>query len=684
VDAKLKRLRGGAVVTGTVVWDRGAAQREPDYMVEGDLRLVAVSEDGHHPTVLDTANYVGLDRDASRPIALRVKHDDLDAIRDGNRVVLTASQHGVAGDPAPTERTYVTVDQLQPFGAKQGRIGRRDCDDVPIVPGANLNECDLTGADLDHAMVSERTPEERVSRMLLADLTGATLRGADLTGLSLAGGRMNGADLTNANLTNLSLAKTEATKIDAQGAVSDKGGGTGGANFYDTNLTGANFHGAVLNGVSLNHSDLDKADFGAAKWASVEAGTASFRGADLRGLRTTGVIRIPWVDFTGADLKGAELTATDLEWTTLCNTTMPGGKPDPDEDRDCRAKQEKPPKPPADPAVKVKGSLARGGDGITVKARIDWDGDGGGPRPVGDLRLVAVDAKTGLPTPIAQQTIDPVPDVSPYEVTITDPKLLAAMGPADRIVLTATQHPTLPESKSQTTKGSYVAVETLQAGPGRGRVGSRDCSGVLLKPTPAAGQDYDFCDLVGAVLTQAQIGGFMREADATGADFSNADLGGLKLEGGAAAGATMNGAKLEKASLIATTAPRLAVRKARVIDSQLRAADLDNATFVASVLSETTFGASSLRHAVFTEADFVRVDLGLTDLLDAHLDGVDAGTPGGEENPNSLFLADLTDATLADSTWADDEEGNRPWRWATLCRTTMPEGVDDGDRDCPR
>jgi uncharacterized protein YjbI with pentapeptide repeats len=672
------------VVTGTVDWDRGAAEREPDYMTEGDLRLLAVSEHGHRPTLLAATTYENLDADASRAFTLRINGEDEDAIRAGNRVVLTASQHGsVPTGGARTERTYVTVRQLQPFGDKQDRIGRRDCADVPVTPGAQLNECDLTGADLDQALVSQRRPDERISRMLLADLTGATMRGADLSGLSVAGGRLNGADLTNADLTNLSLAKAEATKLEARGAVSDPKEGTGGGNFYDTNLSDADFHGAVLNGVSMNHADLDGADFGDARWASVEAGTASFRGADLTALRTLGTTRIPWTDFTGADLKGAALTPLDLEWATLCRTTMPGGKPDPLEDRDCKAKQEERPKPAADPAVAVKGDLDRGKDEVTVRGTVTWDGDAAGRLSVGDLRVVAIDGRTGVPTLVATTTIDPVPATSPYEVTITDADKLAAMRPGNRVVLTATQHPPLPESRRLTTDGSYVAVDTLQVGPGRGRVGSRDCSGLLLSRPPAAGETYDFCDLAGAVLTQAGIGGFMRESDLSGADLANADLGGLDLDGSAAGGAVLTGAELGGLSLIAASAPRLQVHKTRLIGAQLRSTDLDDADFGASVISQTTFATASLRRAVFSEADFEHVDLGLTDLAGAHLDGVDAGTPP-DDNPSSLFLADLTGATLADSTWADDEEGNRPWRWATLCGTAMPPGVDGGDRDCPR
>jgi uncharacterized protein YjbI with pentapeptide repeats len=686
VHAELRHEGDGSTVTGTVDWDRGAAGRGPDYMVEGDLRLLAVSEDGHHPKLLGVDTYTRIGADPSQKVSFEIGRDDADAIRPGNRVVLTASQHGSAPvGGARTERTYVTVDQLQPFGAKQDRIGRRDCAGEAITPGATLNECDFTGADLDGALVSSREPVERATRMRLADLTGATARGARLEGLNVAGGRLNGADLAKADLTNVLFAGTEATGLDARGAVSDPKKGTGGGNFFDANLFGANFHEAVLNGVSLNHADLDHSDFGEAIWTSVDASTASFRDADLRDLRNPekATSRVPFADFTGADLRGAALTPLDLTWAYLCRTAMPDGSAEEREDRDCKAKEEKRPEPAADPAVVVDGSLDRGEGEATVRATIHWDRGDAGRLSVGDLRLLAVDGKTDVPTPLASQTIKGVPGTSSYEVTITKGALLDAMRPGNRVVLTATQRPPLPESKKARTVGSYVAVDTLQVGPGRGRVGSRDCSGLPLTSEPEAGTTYAFCDLVGAVLPQASLAGPMQDVDLTGADLTDASLGGVTFDGSAMGGATVSGAELGGASLIAVTAPRLNARKTRIDSVQLRADDLDDANFEASVIGETTFAASTLRRANFHEADFLHDDLALTNLAGARLDGVDAGSPG-DENPNSLFLADLTGATLADSTWADDEEGNRPWTWATLCRTAMPRGVDGGDRDCPR
>src|SRR5581483_2597615 len=86
---------------------------------------------------------------AIQDVRFEIRGDDLAAIRPGNRVVLTASQHGVVSEGTRTERTYVTVGQLQPFGTPQDRIGRRNCSDMAVVPGAILNRCDLVGAYFD-------------------------------------------------------------------------------------------------------------------------------------------------------------------------------------------------------------------------------------------------------------------------------------------------------------------------------------------------------------------------------------------------------------------------------------------------------------------------------------------------------------------------------------------------------
>jgi uncharacterized protein YjbI with pentapeptide repeats len=684
VHVTLQREDGHAFVTGKVEWDGTAARSRPDYMSVGDLRLVAVSDHGHRPTVLAETTQKGLDDKPTQDVRLEVKPEDEHAIAPGNRVVLTASQHGLASQGTRTAKTYVTVDQLQGFDDPQDRIGRRDCADVAIVPGATLNECDLVGADLDRALVSVRYPT--ATRMLLADLTGATLRGADLSGLSVAGGRLNGADVSGAVLDNLSLAGAEATKLDASGATSDKKEAAGGANIYDARLTDANFRGAILNGVSFNRSRLDGADFEGATWTSVEAGTASLRGADLIGLKGSGST-VYLTDFTDAKLGGARLTPLDLEWATLCHTEMPDGRTV--EDRDCSAEDYPGPTPVAGRKVAVEGTLERTADGATIKATIKWNAPGRtSGMTAGDVRAVAIDGSTGFATKLGSLSIPQgLPATSPFEAKVSRPDQLAALARGNRIVVTATQRPPLPTAKSGLTNGSFVTVDTLQPGPRRGRVGSRDCSDLTLGVPPPPTGAYNFCDLAGAVLTRARLSGAARDVDLSGAALEGAELKEAIFDGGSLGGADLTGAELEKASLIGASAPHLTMPKTPLRLSQWRAANLDEGNFAGDTIADTTFAASSLRRANFANATLGKVDLAYTNLAGARLDGVNAaGSDRDRPRRSSLFLADLTGATLAGSKWNDDESGERPWRWATLCETVLPADAItfDGDRDCPR
>jgi uncharacterized protein YjbI with pentapeptide repeats len=683
VHATLVREDGHAFVEGKVEWDGPAAHRAPDYMTAGDLRLVAVSGDGHHPTVLATEPYARIAEEPSEDVRLEVKADDERAIAPGNRVVLTASQHGgVSPQGGRTAKTYVTVDQLQPFGDPQDRIGRRDCAGEAIVQGAKLNECDLVGADLERALVSVRYPDG--TRMPLADLTGANLHGADLTGLSVAGGRLNGADASAAILDNVSLAGAEGSGLDAHDSRSDATGLlAAGANIYDARLTGANFAGAVLKGVSFKDSILDGADFRGGSWTSVEASTTSFRGADLRGLQGSGVSTVYLSDFTDARLGGAPLTPLNLEWATLCHTQMPDGKSV--DDRDCRAESDPGPKPVAGRKVAVDGTLERSGDSATIKATVKWSPAGiASGMTAGDVRAVAIDGKTGLPTKLGSLSIaGALPGTSSFEAKV-DPDKLAALDHGNRVVVTATQHPPLPRSGQ--TNGSFVTVDTLQPGPGRGRVGSRDCSDLTLGvPAPVPG-GYNFCDLAGATLTKAKLSGSIREADLSGGVLTGAELTGAEFDASALGGVDLTGAELANVSLVGASAPRLTMPKTALRGSQWRAANLDEANFAGDTIADSIFAASSLTRATFTNATLGKVDLAYTGLEGAKLDGVDAaGSDRGRPRRSSLFLADLTGATLAGSKWNDDESGERPWTWATLCDTVLPaDATVSGNRDCPR
>ncbi|HEX3736227.1 MAG TPA: pentapeptide repeat-containing protein [Solirubrobacterales bacterium] len=669
VQATLTPTGSGAEVDAHVEWDAEAAQQSPGPMIVGNLSLVAVSDDGHHPKLLDQEQTESIATEPTQHVTLHVSEADIDAIAPGNRVVLTASQHGLAPGSTRSAKTFVTVDQLQPFAGKQDRIGRRDCSEVAVTPGANLQQCDLVGAYLNRAQVSQR---KIATNMRIADLTGAKMEGADLGGLNVAGGRLNGVMATGAIFDNVYIAGAEASRLDAEHAkITDE---TGGANMYDARLEGANFQGSRMNGTSVDRADLAGADFRNATWNAIEASTTKFRGADLRGFKSA-TPHISLADFTDAKLKGTGFTDAELKWATLCHTEMPSGAI---EDRDCSDKSDPGPPPVADPKVAVKATLTRSQGEVTIRATVDWNMLMIGSMSLGDIRILAIDGKTGLPKLIARKEIkENLASETSFEWKFEDTATLNDLAAGNRVVLTATQH--RPPGRGETTKGSFVTVATLQRGPGRGQVGSRDCSNLTIGPEAAEGA-LDYCDLTGAVLNRATLGGFMRKVDLTGAELQNAELQkGLTLDGSTLAGVNAEGAKLKNVMMSVATAPHVNLSETLIENSKMEGDDLDAANFEVASITDSHFAASSLRKALFTGATFLKVDLAFTDLDGGHLDEIES-----RKGATSLFLADLTDATLAKSKFAPSEEGEIPWQMATLCHTKLPEGAEPiGDRDCP-
>lgn len=684
-DAELARGGDGATITAVVTWDRSAATGDQQMGV-GDLRAVAVSDRGHRPTLLAEATYTRIAQEPRQRVRLTFSGADrMAAIRRGNRVVLTATQHmDVVGLGVRSERSYVTVATLQPFRTPQDRIGRKDCSDRPVEPGAQLSRCDLVGADLDGAHVSERYPRSQVTRMLLADLTGASLRGADLTGDSIAGGRINGADATGAIVDNLSLASTEAVGLIAREVTSDVEQGSAGANLFAADLRDADFRDATLNGVSFGRARLDGADFRGSTWGAVEAEGTDFRGADLREV-TSRAPKLSFANLTDAQLRGATFLPVELTWATLCHTTMPDASMDGDADRDCRSAVDPGPKPVAAPFVVVRGELDRERGRVTISGTIRWNDagrSGGSGMTAGDVRAVAIDGSTGRATRIASMSIAELDASTSFRETITDAAKRAALRPGNRVVLTATQHPPFDDGDPRPTSRSYVTVDTLQAGPGRGRVGSVDCSDQPLVPGGPAATGYTFCDLPGAALAHADLSGApMIKADLSGADLAGAALTGIRFDGAAMGSVVAAGASFTGITMVEAVAPELDLSRTRV-SGQMRAKTLDDADFREAVIVSTTFAVTPMRRARFSGATLDSVDLGFTRLGQARLDRVRADTPS-QARPNSLFMADLTGATLEGGRWGVDESGEIPWTWSTLCRTTMPSG-DRDDRDCPK
>lgn len=679
-DVVLQRDGGRATISATVTWDRASAVGD-DQMSAGDLRAVAVSDQGHHATILATKAVRGIDESPRQSVTLAFDGADrLAAIRPGNRVVLTATQHMPvrAGSGQRTSRSYVTVGQAQPFGSPQDRIGRRDCAAVAVRPGAKLNRCDLVGADFDDARISERYPQggDTGTRMLLADLTGATAQRSDMTGTSFAGGRLNDADLTEADISNVSMARTEATDLHAAESASDREEGTAGADLFAADLRRADFHGATLNGASFGRATLTDANFRGASWRAFEAQGTDFHGADLRDVDSLQPL-LDFADLADAKLRGSSFLTTDLTWSILCHTAMPTAAQDADADRDCRATVDPGPKSVQTPLIDVYGGLHRTARpvGVVIVGTVRWNADARDPAGAnlraGDVRIVAVDAKTGTATTIATRTYDSVPAVSGIVLSVNDQRKLAALAPGNRVVLTASQHAYRSAVDPTPTTQSYVTVDTLQAGPGRGRVGSLDCSDRPVVP----GGGYDFCDLAGATLDHAELVGPMSDVDLSGASLESSTVSGTILSGSALGSVDADYATFTDVTAVQAHAPELSLAHGALNGSHLRAATLAGANFAGTNIADTTFATTPMRGAILTKARITHVDFGYAGLAHAQLDDLTV------ERENSLFMADLTDATLKGPRWPRDESGDVPYEWATLCRTTLPEGAVD-TRDC--
>lgn len=685
-NVKVSDSGDGALVTAQVRWNAEAI--DTFVMAKGDVRLVAVSEQGHLPTLLGKQSF-DISQQSSSKVTIKVAKDLMAAMHRGNRVVLTASQHARANSQARSDRTYVTVAEVQPFGSPQPNIGRRDCSAIPVVPGAMLTHCDLVGAHFDSALVSIHDENSHDCKgggeatcLMRADLTGATGVGADFSGVSLAGGRINGIDLTKAKLDNLSLAGADAVEITAVGATSDAKGEDSGGNFYRTKFTGSDFRESVFLGISIERARLDSAKLQGATWQTIGRG-ANFRQADLTGIKF-GESKLDFADFQDATLTGSTLRDDQLTLTLLCRTALPDGS-QLDRSRDCRSTVEKGhqpfPKPDAgqvDPYVNIdQDSLVVGDKSTTVSALITWDSDAAvSGMDTGDLRLIAVDGTSGIATVLDKQTYEGITKTTKYAVTISDSGLRAAMNKGNRVVLTATQHETA--TTGQKTRRSFVTVDVLQKGPGLGQVGKYDCSRVAL--TADAVDALDYCDLSGAMLDSVALNGrFMQLVDLTGATMRKSSVAALTLDGARLGSLDASGAYFANVGLFNAWAPKLKLSGGYLNGSKFWARNLDGADFSNAKISDTPFTAASLRGAIFSNATFIHQDMAFIDFLNAKLDSVDAT----QLNP-SLFMADLTGADMSKSKWITDETDQTPWKWATLCGTKLPAtlvGIS-GNRDC--
>jgi hypothetical protein len=318
-DLKLERSPHRVVVKGRIVWNAAALRS----LSIGEVRLVGISRTQHRPTVVLGPTVEPLSSHPATDVEFALKTNaELTAVRPGNRVVLTATQHAPNPSPiVPTALSYVTVGQVR-AGPPRGRIGREDCSDRPVRAGEPLMGCDLVGAYLMRAQVGSN--QLRTS-LETADLSGADLRQADISRIDVAGGRLNGANATGAKSVDVSFRHTEGVGfIERDSTIVN-------LNAANAHFVDADFHKTTFTDTPTNSSfftaTLDGADFGEATLEGVNLVTARLVGADLRGATLTAP-DVYFADLTRARLGGAIIDpdpAILFQWSLLCGTEMPAG-----------------------------------------------------------------------------------------------------------------------------------------------------------------------------------------------------------------------------------------------------------------------------------------------------------------------------------------------------------------------
>ena len=198
-----------------------------------------------------------------------------------------------------------------------------DCSARPLVPGADLQRCDLRPLPLSGKDVHD-------ADMSRANLAGMSLDiGPDDPRTNLEGVRLHRAVATNTVFANTRMHGVDATRADLRGTqwedaeVGDSDlsrADLTGAGFFFSSAPGSRFHRATLVEASLRHSNFDGADFTRANLTNADLEGAGLEGADLSRAVLQGV------NFTDADVQGARFhQATGLSSVTWSNTTCPDG-----------------------------------------------------------------------------------------------------------------------------------------------------------------------------------------------------------------------------------------------------------------------------------------------------------------------------------------------------------------------
>lgn len=319
----------------------------------------------------------------------------------------------------------------------------------------------------------------------------------------------------------------------------------------------------------------------------------------------------------------------------------------------------------------------------TIDATVGWSATGiAQGLTVGELRVLAINATTKLPTLVARKHVSPLKPGPPvkYSFTVTDQKLIKAMAVGNRVVITATQHPYIfPGTPTQT---SYVTVHELQKGPSRGPVGQLDCSSRPIS-APPNGQtaDYSNCDFTGARLSSAQIGfsgggrALLEQCDLTGVLLDQAILFNVSMAGSWLAGTKLTGSQFQESSAAGSFAPKLMDPNSHLIGDNFAGATLQDANFSGSTLDGTTFVDARMQGALFPKATLAGDEFNFANLSGANLQGL-VQNPGA----NEWFMVNFSSANLLNAQFPA-LSNTQFWRKVILCKTVLPDGTVN-NRDC--
>lgn len=334
------------------------------------------------------------------------------------------------------------------------------------------------------------------------------------------------------------------------------------------------------------------------------------------------------------------------------------------------------------PLVVVRNAtLAVGPARAIIRATVQWNGAGVSAQKltIGEVRIVATDRTNQRTTLIAATAANPLTNLTQtVAFQVTQPGLVAALARGNRVTLTATQHGFTPTPLLPTGM-SYVTVTQLQAGPPRGPVGRLVCSDRPLAATNPDGspQSFDQCDFTGAALFNAQLSTLTRtsyiRSDFTGANLSGATLTGGNFSGAHLHGTIVTGTAFDRVQLSGAAGIGLVASGTTITNSFLDNADFRSANFADSESSATSFSHTNLTHASLPRARMLQSDLSVSNLTNANLTGSDIVQ-------TSFFLTNLTDANLRKAHIPPPFGQPDPLKWATLCRTVLPDGrVDNSD-----